>query len=195
MNNRIAWVALVVGFVSMAAAAATASDAELELGSKVRVYLPKGEQFKGLDAARRRLTGELVAINGDVLTIERDGKRVSVSREVMARLEVSRGFRSDGDRFVSGTGKGLLIGAGIGTFLGLMSMAGDHCSHSCSISSDAPLVGAAVVLGGAGGVIGGISGWLSSGDRWEVVSPARSQLSLQMGPVRRGAAVSMRYAF
>jgi hypothetical protein len=56
MKKRIAWVALVVGFVGGAAAAAMADDAELELGSKVRVYLPKGAQFQGLDAARRRLT-------------------------------------------------------------------------------------------------------------------------------------------
>jgi len=85
-------------------------------------------------------------------------------------LSVFRGYRTVGGNVVSGAANGLLIGAGIGVFIGLVSAEG---GSDAFISRGELVVLSAAVFGGAGTVAGAIVGAARSRERWERVPLAR----------------------
>ncbi len=123
-----------------------------------------------------RLVGTLVTVTAEHIVVERRGDQLTMPRELVTRLEVSRGQRSK-----RGTGAviGFLLGAGVGAVVGVASCQADG-QGDCR--RDAALIGVAAV-GALGAGIGAIVG-AGKTDRWEEVP--LDQLRVSFAPQRDG---------
>jgi hypothetical protein len=155
----------------------TSSPPDLSAGSRIRVTT---------SPPSRRLTGTLVTIGNDSLTLavgKRDTVRVPLA--AVTRLEESRGRRAN-------HAKGALIGGGVGLVLGLgLGAVADGLRNigceSPSCDNPSNLGGALAVGGLAGAAVGAGTGALLAGafkgERWQPL--ARPGGSLRFG-VRLG---------
>lgn len=170
-------------------------------GSRVRMELARdlviapGESTpheKPADTQRgKQVVGQIVEMNGDTLTITLEGRstRLTVPRDAIARMNLSRGRRSAGARLLRGAGLGVLAGGLVGALVGLASE-GD--GGSLFSDSDRMAIGG-IVLGTLGSVVGAAVGLGSKGERWEQV-PARG-LQVTVKPVARGCGLSLAVSF
>jgi hypothetical protein len=115
----------------------------------------------------KQIVGQIVEMDGDTLTITLHGRstRLTVPRDAIARMDLSRGRPSAGERLLKGAGIGLLVGGMGGALLGLAYGGnGGDCppppeSTDCIgfSTSDRMAIGG-IVLGTLGAVVGGESG-------------------------------------
>ena len=127
---------------------------------KVRVQAPS--------VLKRRTVGRLVKMTQDTLVIQRGRRFYEVPRSSISNLEVSLGQHRH-------TGKGLLIGAGLGTTIFVAGVIEDR--------DPGPLQGLATLIG----VIGGFSIILFSSyaiksDKWVEVEVPPQRLNLSLAP-------------
>jgi hypothetical protein len=188
--KKMTMAVIILGSLTASATRLTADEEPaLAAGATVRVTAQEGVALRGVDPSSRQLVGRLAAIEGDDLLIAHDGAPdLRISQSAIDRLEVSIGRASAGKRLLNGAGQGLCIGVvpALALYLAARKDLGWR------------LVGAYGVQYGVvvGPVLGAIIGVVSKGERWERVSahePAR--LSLDVIPARKGAGLSVRYAF
>lgn len=180
----------------------------VETGSRVRIELARdlviapGESTpheKPADTQRgKQVVGQIVKMDGDTLTITLEGRstRLTVPRDAIARMDLSRGRRSAGERLFRGAGLGVLVGGLGGALVGLAS-GGDDCPpHSVDCigfsTSDRMAIGG-ILLGTLGSVVGAAVGLGSKGERWEQV-PARG-VQVTVKRVARGRGLSLAVSF
>ena len=150
----------ILAFVPLASA-----TAQVRPGARVRVtHLP------------RRSVGTLLAWKSDTLVFQSNGDTLSVPVDLMARLEVSRGGKTNAGK---GAGIGLLLGGVAGWVIGHVSR-DPECAPYC-IYYDV----AGVMFGGLGGLVAGaLIGRLIKTDRW--VDVPLDRLGVSLGPQRDG---------
>lgn len=173
-------------------------------GSRVRIKLARDLVIapdestpppKPADTMRvKQFVGQIVEMDGETLTIGFHGRstRLTVPRDAIARMDLSRGRRSAGGRLLNGAGIGLLVGGLGGALIGLVS--GDDQSQgfgSFTATEKAALGG--IGLGALGFVVGAAVGLASEGERWEQV-PARG-VQVTVKPVARGRGLSLAVSF
>ena len=135
----------------------------VKVGDRVRVTAP--------DQALSKYTGTLTGVYRDTLTLD----TLHVPLQSVTRLEVSRGQKSK-------TGKGALIGAGVGFAAGAITGLAFCARGTSSCESDTDYTGLAVlILGGGGALLGaGLGAGVGSSvkvDRWEDVPLDRLRVS------------------
>ena len=177
MNKRICLSAVLL-VLPLTATVAQEAPPPLEPGTRVRVTAPDIDKYDGT----------LQAMRGDTLTV--DTLRIAVAS--VTRLDVYRGQKSK-------TGKGALIGAGVGFVAGALTglaLCGERGTPCESDGSDYTAA-AAVILGGGGALlgagIGAVVGSQIKGDRWEEVPLDRLQVSFV--PQRDGFTLGFSVAF
>jgi hypothetical protein len=188
--KKMSMAVIILGSLTASATRLTADEEPaLAPGATVRVTAQDGADVRGVDPSSRRLVGRLAAIEGDELRIAREGEPdLRISQSAIDRLEVSTGRASAGKRLLSGAGQGLFIG--VVPALAVYLASGKDWGWR--------LIGAYGVRYGAviGPALGAIIGVASKGERWERVSAhAPARLSLDVIPARKGAGLSVRYAF
>jgi hypothetical protein len=140
------------------------STSPLTTGTRVRVTA------RG-DGPERRLVGPLRTFDGEALTLIPEGSadHVTVPRETITRIEVSRGSRSR-------AGRGALIGAVLG--LAAIAIAESTRGENYEAPDNYGLIVAGSIAGGA--VVGAGVGALMRSEKWEAQPWA-------VGPGRRAA--------
>jgi hypothetical protein len=139
----------------------------------------------------RWVQGELVALTADSVTIRvhKGHDTVALATSTLARFQVSQGRSAR-------TGKGALLGLGIGAGAGLLfglAAAADNCTGFCEINVGPEDVLALTALGGGlGAGVGALIGAASHGERWQVAAP---RSAVRRGPTLQGAAVGLRIQF
>ena len=166
----------------LSAGRAAAEEGSVATGPRVRVV--------SSEAPDRRVVGTLVGQDGEGLAILPDAKEVvRVRRSSITALEVSTRKSNRGRRIGIGGLAGVALGAAIGI------AGGDECSGPpsgyivCFSKVDMGVLGAFAGL--SVGVLAGLA--LSHGETWERTTPDR--LTVAIGPVPRGAAVRLSFAF
>ena len=109
------------------------------------------------------LIGVLLSDSSDSLTVDTGAQHRTVSRDVVQRLEISRGQKSN-------MGRGALIGLlGGGVVLGSVSALAWGCDDTHSLSEcEMPAFGIGALIGGLGGIIVGTAvGTFIFTDQWE----------------------------
>jgi hypothetical protein len=159
------YLALAMLFCAFTSASAADTDAALQqslaLGMRIRILAP--------DLSPSKIIGTVRQVSENSVTLEVLGhdEPVSISREKIARLEVSNGPRS--------RGVDAAIGAGIGVGIGAAGCALTHGSDSGHIVSRGAVTGACSLLGGGLGALIGMA--ISPGEQWRTVSQASYRLS------------------
>lgn len=171
----------------------------VETGSRVRIELARdlviapAESIppeKPADTRRgKQVVGQIVEMDGDTLTIALHGRsiRLTVPRDAIARMDLSRGRRSAGERLFKGAGIGALVGGLGGALLGQTGDKDSFCRGSCGA-----LVGG-IGFGALGVLVGAAGGLASEGERWEQV-PARA-VQVSVKPVARGRGLGLAVSF
>lgn len=137
------------------------------------------------------LVGRLVSPAADSAAIALAGRpdTVRFATDSLPPLQVSQGLRA---RTGKGALVGLGVGAGTGLILGILAAAED-CTGFCVIDvGPAEIAGVSALLGGVGAGIGALVGSLVRGERWRPVHPPpRGGVRLQpvVGAGRVGVAV------
>lgn len=127
-------------------------------------------RFMETPASGHRITGAVVGSEGDTVSIASDaGGVLLVPASSFSHYEISRGTRSN---FGRGLGLGALVGTVGGVVVGLA--AADEDSWVCSTSCSA--VAGGVVFGALGAVAGGIIGASSHRERWEAADAGRPRV-------------------
>ena len=184
----------------------------VETGSRVRIMLARDLAIaprestppeKPADTRRgKQVVGQIVEMDGDTLTITLEGRstRLTVPRDAMARMDLSLGRRSAGERLLKGAGLGVLGGALGGALVGLAYGGnGGDCppppkSVDCiGFSTGDRMAIGGIVLGTLGSVVGAAVGLGSKGERWEQV-PARG-VQVTVKPEARGRGLSLAVSF
>ncbi len=151
----------------------------LEPGQRVRVTARDS-----IGQPRGRLVGMVVTVTAENIVVEQRGDQLTIPREVVTRLEVSRGRKSNVGK---GAAFGFLGGAGLGALLGAVvgasAQRGDFCQRDSGCAGEYALIGGAA-FGVLGAGIGAIVGAASKTDRWEEVPLDR--LSVGFAPQRDG---------
>lgn len=153
-------IAIAILLASIVAFGASAQDSG---GAPVRVRV----SLKGNNSDRSRV-GTLIARNDSVVVVrlENGNDMLVIPRDNVREIEVSSGRSSRGTSAM----RGLLIGAGAGVALGLIT--GEDCSKP-----NAPIVcigraDGALIAGAALGAVGGLIGLAVGGhERWSKLSP------------------------
>jgi hypothetical protein len=136
-----------------------------------------------------------------VTRTRKGGDPVRVPFDGLTRLEVARGRRS---RAAEGAVVGFIPGALFGGWVGLalscidaapsdralFSPTNDYCSARAG-----PVLAVAGVVGAGTAIVGAITGAFIKTDRWQRVPTRPVTAGLSIGPVRGGAAVSLRVAW
>jgi hypothetical protein len=140
----------------------------------------------------RWVQGEFIALTADSIMIQPRWSRdtVALATRTLAQFQVSQGRSAR-------TGKGALLGLGIGAGAGLLiglALAADHCTGFCDINVGPEDVLALTGLGGGlGAGVGALIGAVSHGERWQPVGPPHP--ARRRGPMVPGAAVGLRIPF
>ena len=177
-------VALCVPFFTLSAQ----QPLPLEIGQPVRVtHCGPSPVYSGRIRTDCRTTeGNLVDITTDsvVLTPGAPPTHLTVPRDLMTRLEVIRGRKSN-------AGKGALFGFLTGVLAGVVVGASEGEGHM--VSSEGAIAAWGLGLGAAGAVVGVITGAFIKTDRWGNVP--LDQLRVNFAPQRdRGSfGVSLRF--
>lgn len=156
---------------------------EVSPGDRVRISVPD-----------ERLVGIVRSITADSLVLNAEGREepLSLALASVMRFEVSRGQKSQ-------TGKGALIGVGVGAVAGatlaVAVCSGGNCTESTSSDDQSGIAVAGAIVLGVGAValgagIGALIGANSKTDRWETIP--RSGLGLSLAPSAGGLEVSFR---
>jgi len=147
----------------------------LTTGARVRVKLP--------DHGAAWLQGQLVMLSADsaAIALTETPDTVRFATEVPGRFEVSQGLHAR-------TGKGALIGLGIGGGAGLilgLAASAENCTGFCPAEvGPAEILGVAALLGGVGAGIGALIGSRSRSERWGRVDLQHRRVGLE--PLTRG---------
>jgi hypothetical protein len=164
-----------------------ADESGFRVGTRVRITAPEIARrlTNPWDADRERLTGTVLALEGDriVLSSKDGGEPVVVPRNAVTRVEISRGRL--------GVGKGALLGAAIGAAAGLaVSWAGRDDSPGSWSGAEVVLVPLGALLGGGFGAGRGAS------ERWGATALPLGDERLRVSLLRgRGLGVSMALRF
>jgi hypothetical protein len=184
MKGRHALALAVAMSLVLSARRAAAEEGSVAAGPRVRVV--------SSEAPDLRVVGTLVGQDGERLSILPDAKEkevVRVRRSSITALEASTRKSNRGRRI----GIRALAGVALGAAIGIAG--GDECSGPssdyivCLSKGDMGVLGAFAGL--SVGVLAGLA--LSRGETWERTTPDR--LTVAIGPVRRGAAVRLSFAF
>ncbi len=143
--------------------AETQERARLIFGSRVRVltskYVSQGKIHIG---KYESLVGSFLAMTSDTLLISDDrGDSIHCPLASVSRLELSQGQKWK-------TGKGALIGFGVGAVLGGL-IVGIHCSTQDDCQTSTAYAAGAGIFGAAGTLIGAIAGGMIQEERWQEV--------------------------
>ena len=136
----------------------------------------------------RWVQGELVALTSDSVTILVRKRRdtVGLATSTLAQFQVSQGKYAR-------TGKGALLGLGIGAGAGLLfglAAGADHCTGFCEINVGPEDVLALTALGGGlGAGVGALMGAASRGEQWQPVGALHP--AVRLGLTVQGAAVGL----
>ena len=140
----------------------------------------------------RWVQGELVALTSDSVTIRVRKSRdtVALATSTLARFQISQGRSAR-------TGKGALLGLGIGAGAGLLfglAAAADTCTGFCEINVGPEDVLALTALGGGlGAGVGALIGAASHGERWQRAGEPHP--AVRRAPTAQGTAVGLRIRF
>ena len=154
------------------------------------VVLGATVRAKPTGSGARWVQGNLVALTSDSVSIRvpQNGDTVSLFTGALADLQVSQGTRAR-------TGKGALLGLGIGAGTGLLlgiAASAESCTGFCEIDvGPEDVVAVAAILGGLGAGIGALIGAASHGERWQRVVEPYPAVRLGM----HGGALGMRLRF
>jgi hypothetical protein len=165
-------------------AMASAQEAPVKLGARVRVTVPCDRLPQSSPAQRKecRLTGLLGGWRTDALDLDTGGTRRTFNLNELRLLEVSRGSRG---HWELGAGIGLVLGAGV-TFLVFQDHNASGSTDLCNSSSNQDAIGAgnclAIIAGAglAGAAIGALIGGLIRSEGWRIVPHGRARISLVM---------------
>jgi hypothetical protein len=133
----------------------------LTAGMHVRILAPSLSPSK--------VIGTIAQVSDDAVTVDIPGRSepVSISREKIARLDVSDGRRS--------RGVDSAIGAGIGAGIGAAGCAAGNGSGSGHIVSTGAVAGVCALLGaGLGALIGAA---IPPGEHWKTIAESRYRIS------------------
>ncbi len=157
--------------------------APLQPGDRIRVYAPSEYQD--------RVVGSIWSMERDAILVKNETNITwCIAYPTITRLEVSRGRRSG----ASGALRGLLIGGGAGTLVGLVAVLStcnkdDADPLECGYAWDGFAIVASI-----GALLGTTLGALSPGERWEGVPLERLRLQPLATPDGRfGLAASVRF--
>lgn len=174
-------IALIVGLILFSTPQpAAAEDQPDPEGPRVRVTSPV--------APSGRIEGTLVGLDEEALTVResKESSDVRLRRESITGVEISR-RRSNRGKAVA---IGALVGGGVALGIGLAT--GKDCQPGDFLCFDK---GATSVLSGLltvpAGALLGLA--FSHGEKWETTTVDR--LSVAIGPVRGGAAISLSFRF
>ena len=149
-------------------------------GTKVRA--------KATAAGAQWIQGEFVRMTSDTVFI-RDPSAADTLRLATSSLthfQVSRGLHAR-------TGKGALLGLGIGAGTGLLlglAASAESCTGFCPVEvGPGEILAAAALLGGVGAAIGALIGSASHGERWQRIDPLPKAARLR--PVRGGIQIGV----
>ena len=147
-------------------------------GDRVRVTAPN-----------ERVVGTFAVLKPDTLVVNVESRRLAIPFASVTSLEVSRGQKSR-------TGRGALIGLGVGVVAGVGTALALCAEGDCNIDGD--ITGAVALVLGAGGAlvgagIGALIGSQTKTDRWETVPLDRIHISLT--PRGGGLEVSAKFVF
>jgi hypothetical protein len=154
------------------------------------VVLGATVRAKPIGAGARWVQGNLVALTPDSVSIRvpRNGDTVSLFTGALAEFQVSQGRRAR-------TGKGALLGLGIGAGTGLLlgiAASAESCTGFCEIEvGPEDVLAVAAILGGVGAGIGALIGAASHGERWQRVVEPHSAVRLGV----HGGMLGMRIRF
>ncbi len=165
--NALASLTLACLFASVSAAGEDAPlDLSLTPGMRVRVLAP--------DISPSRVVGTINRVDDRSVTIDVPGRSepVSVLREKIARLDVSKGPRS--------RGVDAAIGAGIGAGVGLAVGAAAGSNQKGQIVSGDAVAGACALFGALIGGVIGVS--VPPGERWNEMPATRYRVGFAPRP-------------
>lgn len=155
------------------------AGAPLAPGARVRVMRPEfGSGWR---------QGTLAMLSPDSAAIVVMTDTLRFGRDTLGRFEWSRGVH---DRTGKGALLGLGIGAGAGLLLGLAASGG--CTGFCFEPTGGQIIGGAAILGVVGAGTGAMIGSLFRGESWRRVSPGRGGSS---GASPSGALMSVSLGF
>ncbi len=173
----------ILAFVPLASATA---QVPIRPGEQVRVTHPPicpADTICVGPSPRQRSVGTFLAWKADSLVVQSNGDTLSVPVNLVTRLDVSRGRKTNTGK---GAGIGFLLGGVVGAVIGLASY--EECESQGAFSCIGDLGPGVNALGGAiiGGLVGLVAGVLigsaTETDRWQEVPLDRLRLSL--GPQR-----------
>ena len=166
---------LVVALVCGALGAVPTGPYSLKPGSRVRITAP---QLGG-----EPLVGTLVGLEPDRILVKRGSSDLPtlIPRSSVVKLEVSGGRKSK-------TGRGAMIGLGVGAMPGLLLTFGDYNSDT---HSSGPNPAAVAVIGAAGGaLVGAAIGWALKTEEWKPAEVAAAVAPLRGGGVGIGVRIA-----
>lgn len=170
LSNALALLTLACLFASVSAAGKDAPlDLSLTPGMRVRILAP--------DISPSRVIGTIKTVNRESVTIDVPGRAepVSVLREKIARLDVSRGSRSRGVDAAIGAG----IGAGVGGIVGAVAQGSQKKDQVVNISTGA-VAGACALFGALIGGVIGVS--IPPGEHWNEMPATRYRVGFAPRP-------------
>lgn len=132
--------------------------------------------------------GTLAMLSPDSAAIVVMTDTLRFGRDTLGRFEWSRGVHPR-------TGKGALLGLGIGAGAGLLlglAASAEDCTGFCSEPTGGEIFAVAAILGGIGAGTGAVIGSFSRGESWQRVSPGRGRPSGASPP---GALMSISLSF
>jgi len=137
--------------------------------------------------------GEVIALTTDSVMIQPRWSRdtVALATRTLAQFQISQGRSA---RTGKGALLGLGIGAGAGLLLGLVAWADYHCTGFCEINLGPEDVLALTALGGGlGAGVGALIGAALRGERWQPVGA--SHRAGRHAPMVQGTALGLRISF
>jgi hypothetical protein len=165
--------------------------------SRVRLTLDPEIRVPDLAHQRSWITGTLVGMDEDRLTVRLDGQKeaIGVPTRAVKYLEVSRGPRSLG----AGALRGALLGAGVAAMMSVVVVAVGYSweratSSQVAYAESGGMGGMAAQIVFKGAAAGAVLGMAFPGERWEKTAPT-PRLAVGIRPVRGGAAFSVSAAF
>jgi hypothetical protein len=137
-------------------------------GSRVRVHLTTPQP--------RLVRGRLVSADADSLRLLTESGRdtLAFSTVGVSQLDTTAGRRTR-------TGKGALLGAGIGAAAGLtlgLAATAEGCSGFCADPTPGEIAAVSLILGGVGAGVGALIGSITHSDRWVPASKHRMAIGV-----------------
>jgi hypothetical protein len=136
-----------------------------------------------IDMKGRGVKGLLTAVDKDSVSLATDGRTQTFPRSEVSTVRVAEGF---------GNGGLIGAGAGLGTALGILAIAGSGDGYILPSAK----VGAPLLLSGIGAFVGALIDRAHDGGRVLYVSPGQTSelvVSPLLGKDRQGVLVSLRF--